>query len=453
MPIPPQSPIPFRDALRIWWRIGLTSFGGPAGQIALMHRLLVEELRWIGERRFLHALNYCMLLPGPEAQQLAIYLGWLMHRTAGGIVAGVLFVLPGFVVILVLSMLYAAAHDAPLVEAAFYGIKAAVLAIVLEAVLRIGRRTLRRPFPLALAATAFVAIFFFAVPFPWIVLTAGLAGLAAGRLAPHWLPSLHEQDKDGGAPPALLDRLLETGAEHLRPSLGRALRVLGICLALWAAPIVLAAWLAGRDDVFVELGVFFSKMAVVTFGGAYAVLSYVAQEAVMHYGWLAPGEMIDGLALAETTPGPLILVVEFVGFLAAWRDAGTLDPWLAGTLGALLVTWVTFVPCFLWIFLGAPHVERLRESAVLAGALAGVTAAVTGVVLNLALWFGMHALFGTVGGVSTEWLEFSMPVWHTFDAVAASIAAAAFLALFKTRLGILCVLALAAAAGMVSRYF
>jgi chromate transporter len=418
--------VPFAAAVRVWAKIGLLGFGGPAGQIALMHRLLVEEKRWIDEERFLHALNYCMLLPGPEAQQLAIYVGWLLHRIKGGLVAGVLFVLPGAVIILLLSMLYAGFQQLPLTQAVFFGIKAAVLAVVIEAILRIGKRALKSRAMYVIAASSFLAIFLFDVSFPLIVITAGLLGFIGARS----LPSV----------PA---------PQTVRPSLARALRVTSLCLALWLLPVIgLAIWL-GTNHVYVQEGVFFSKMAVVTFGGAYAVLAYVAQQAVDSYGWLAPGEMLDGLGLAETTPGPLIMVVQFVGFLGAYRNPGTLDPFVAGTLGALLTTWVTFVPCFLWIFLGAPYVEALRGNRALTAALSAITAAVVGVILNLAVWFGLHVVFDTVDDISLYGASLSVPDISTIQPGTLLLTVAALVAMLRFKLGMLPVLAVSAIIGTV----
>ncbi|MFN3077436.1 MAG: chromate efflux transporter, partial [Alphaproteobacteria bacterium] len=366
----PHHSVSFAEAFRLWLKIGLLSFGGPAGQIAMMHRMLVDEKRWISEDRFLHALNYCMLLPGPEAQQLATYLGWLLHRTLGGIVAGTLFVLPGFIVIVGLSILYAVYQEITLVQAMFFGIKAAVLAVVVEAVMRIGKRALKNSVMKILAALAFIAIFFFDVPFPIIVLAAALVGLMGGRLWPDKFVVIKGQQPKAGATP-VIDALLtgDNRPEHTRPSTARALKVAVIWLAVWFAPLIALALMQGVSDVFLKEGLFFSKMAVVTFGGAYAVLAYVAQQAVATYGWLAPGEMMDGLGLAETTPGPLIMVLAFVGFLAAFRAPGGLDPVWAGVLGATLTTWVTFAPCFLWIFLGAPYIESVRNNKALSAAL------------------------------------------------------------------------------------
>jgi len=448
---PVTHSVTFAEAFWVWLRIGLLSFGGPAGQIALMHRILVEEKRWIGESRFLHALNYCMLLPGPEAQQLATYVGWLLHRTAGGLVAGLLFVLPGALVMLVLSVLYTGYRDLTLVSAIFFGVKAAVLAVVIEAVLRIGKRALKDGIMVAVAAAAFVAIFFFAVPFPAIVVAAALIGLLCARLGlgAFAAAGAAESKAGGGVADVLLDESLPT---HTRPSLRRALITLAVCLALWFGPLAaLWAWL-GPDSVYPQEGLFFSKMAVVTFGGAYAVLAYVAQQAVEAYGWLAPGEMLDGLGLAETTPGPLIMVVQFVGFLGAHRNPGGLDPMLAGSLGALLTTWVTFVPCFLWIFLGAPYIEALRGHRTLGAALSAITAAVVGVVLNLAIWFGLHVVFGTVAELRAGPLRLFVPDLASVDPAALALAAASLFAIFKLKLGMLPTLAAAAVLGILYAY-
>ncbi|MCC6469987.1 MAG: chromate efflux transporter [Alphaproteobacteria bacterium] len=443
-------PISFAEALRVWLKIGLLSFGGPAGQIATMHRILVEEKRWIGEARFLHALNYCMLLPGPEATQLATYVGWLLHRTPGGLAAGILFVLPGFAVMLALSILYAGYRHLPLVEAAFFGIKAAVLAVVVEAVLRIGRRALKNAAQTTLAALAFVAIFLFAVPFPLIVLAAGLVGLVGARLRPDLFAAAggHGPAPDKPVIDALIDENLLT---HVDPTPGRAVRMLVVWGALWFAPVLLAALVLGTSHVLVAEGLFFSKTAVVTFGGAYAVLAYVAQQAVENYGWLVPGEMLDGLGLAETTPGPLILVLTFVGYLAALRQAAPLDPLLAGALGAIMTTWVTFVPCFLWIFLGAPYVERLRGNKLAAGALAAITAAVVGVVLNLAVWFALKVVFREHIDWAGAGMRLDLPVGASLDPAALVLAVASMLAMLRLRVGMAWTLAGAALAGLIWR--
>src|SRR6266702_1095490 len=442
-----------REAFRVWLRIALLSFGGPAGQIAVMHRILVEEKRWISERRFLHALNYCMLLPGPEAQQLATYVGWLMHRTRGGILAGGLFIVPGILSIMALSYVYAGWGRVPIIQALFFGLKAAVLAIVLEAVVRIGRRALKNSVMIALAAAAFLGIFFFGVPFPLIVFGAALigflgdlAGFPAFRVGGGHGAGNHKDQE------ALVDSLLgDELPEHARPTVARSLRASAVWLALWLVPVVALLVLLGASNVFSQIAVFFSKMALVTFGGAYAVLAYVAQQAVEHYHWLRPREMLYGLGMAETTPGPLIMVLQFVGFMAAYRDPGTLPPMLAGTLGGLLATWVTFTPCFLWIFLGAPFIETLRGNKGLAGALGAITAAVVGVILNLSIWFALHTVFRETTPVRSLGLSFDMPVPSSIDFPALVLALAAATAVFRFNLGMLWVLGGSCAAGVLMR--
>ncbi|MBX5461825.1 MAG: chromate efflux transporter [Steroidobacteraceae bacterium] len=426
--------VSFREAVGVWSRIGWLSFGGPAGQIALMHRELVERRRWISETRFLHALNYCMLLPGPEAQQLATYIGWLLHRLPGGVVAGALFVLPGFIAILLLSILYALFGQVPAIAAVFFGLKAAVLAIVVEAVVRIGRRALKNRYPIAIAAAAFIAIYFFGVGFPWIVGVAALIGfLASKTLAPAKRTENERQSDEAGY---LIDALHARGAlSHAIPSAGRATRTALVCVLLWLSPVAIAALLLGTQHVLTREGLFFSQTAVVTFGGAYAVLAYVGQRAVQDLQWLAPGEMLDGLALAETTPGPLIMVLQFVGFLAAFRYPGTLDPWVAAVLGAILTTWVTFLPSFMFIFVGAPYVESLRHLQRLNGALAALTAAVVGVILNLSVWFAVHTLFGEVRGERIGLFQFERPVWHTVEPGALVLTVAALVATLRYKLG------------------
>jgi chromate transporter len=442
--------VTFAEAFWVWARVALLSFGGPAGQIAVMHRIIVEEKKWIGETRFLHALNYCMLLPGPEAQQLAVYVGWLMHRTAGGLVAGTLFVLPGLVAIMVLSWIYAGFGTVGTVAALFFGLKAAVLAIVLEAVVRIGKRALKSSTMIGLAAAAFIGIFVIGISFPWIILAAGVIGFVGQRagLAPFQPSAGGGHGPAGkGAPLADKDSLLGVRTpDHARPSKAWAMKVLAIALALWFAPIVAVFALAGGSSVFADIGVFFSEMAVVTFGGAYAVLAYVAQEAVQHYHWLRPGEMLDGLGMAETTPGPLIMVLQFVGFMAAYRDPGSLSPMVAGTLGGLLTTWVTFVPCFLWIFVGAPYIEALRGNKALSAALTAITAAVVGVVLNLAIWFALHTLFHEAWKVPGLALE--IPDLSSLDPWALALSAAAMLAIFRFKAGMIPTLAACSAAGI-----
>ena len=444
----PLAPVSLREAARVWAKIGLLSFGGPAGQVALMHRELVERRRWIDEDRFLHALSYCTLLPGPEAQQLATYIGWLMHKTPGGLVAGLLFILPGFVTILALSMLYAGFHSLPAVSALFFGLKAAVLAVVAEAVLRIGRRALQRRLHFLVAGGAFVAIFLFSVPFPLIVLGAGLIGLALG--APE--PRATSGGPASAPPDTLLEQLARSGGlAHTKPSARRALRVLLLWGSLWGAPVALLGLLRGAGSVLFQEALFFSETAMVTFGGAYAVLAFIAQRAVETYGWLRPGEMLDGLGLAETTPGPLILVVQFVGFLGAYRAPEGLPPMLAGTLGAALTLWVTFVPCFLWIFLGAPYVEAIRGNRRLEGALSTITAAVVGVILNLSLWFGLHVCFAVVEPLKLGPLSLLLPRWSSVDLGAVGLAGLAMVAIFRFHRAVPEVLALCAALGAALR--
>ena len=444
----PRHGVSLREAFRVWLRVAMLSFGGPAGQIAVMHRILVEEKRWISESRFLHALNYCMLLPGPEAQQLATYIGWLMHRTLGGIMAGVLFVLPGLVAIMALSYVYAGYGNVPAIAAVFFGLKAAVLAIVLEAVVRIGKRSLKNNVMRALAAAAFVGIFFFNIPFPIIIFGAALIGFAGASTgaASFQLKGGHGDGKqDAGVVDSLLGEELPA---HTRPSVARALRVSSVWLALWLIPVIALLVTLGRGNVFSEIAVFFSKMAMVTFGGAYAVLAYVAQQAVENYGWLKPGEMLDGLGMAETTPGPLIMVLQFVGFMAAFRDPGSLSPMMAGTLGGLLATWVTFTPCFLWIFLGAPFIEVLRGNRALNGALSAITAAVVGVVLNLAIWFAIHSIFRDTVPIRAFPLSFEAPRLASVDWLALALSVAAAVAIFRFKVGMIPTLAACCGAGL-----
>ncbi|MBP7000817.1 chromate efflux transporter [Amaricoccus sp.] len=450
VPSPGGDVVPFPAALRVWARVAALSFGGPAGQIAVMHRIVVDEQRWVGEARFLHALNFCMLLPGPEAHQLAIYLGWLLNGVRGAVAAGLLFVLPGFVAMLALSVAYVTLGETPLVAGLFFGLRAAVVAIVLQALLRIGGRTLTSPATIAVAALAFVALGFLGAPFPLVVLVAGLVGWAAARAGVAGLAPGHGHAARGG----LADRDSALGEEPPAPDRGRlrgVLRVAGLTAALWLAPVGVLLLALGPDNVFARIAGFFSLLAVVTFGGAYAVLAYLGQAAVASYGWLTPAEMLDGLGLAETTPGPLIMVVQFIGFLAAYRNPGTLDPMLAATLGAILTTWVTFVPSFLWILAGAPFVERLRGARGLGGALRAITAAVVGVILNLALWFASHVVFAAHVPVRTGWLHFDRPVLASADPLALALVAGALVAVFVLRLGLLATLGLAAAAGAALR--
>jgi chromate transporter len=429
----PQTPIrpTFAEATRFWLKLGFISFGGPTGQIAIMHAELVEKKMWISEARFLHALNYCMLLPGPEAQQLATYIGWLLHRTWGGIVAGALFVLPSAFILWLLSVVYVTYGRLAWVAAIFDGLKPAVLAIVAAAVLRIGSKVLKNEIMWALAALAFAAIFFLGAPFPLIIGTAALIGFVGGKLRPDKFQVLQAH---GGS--VIGDEALT----HAAPSLGRALRVCAVCLLLWWTPILFAGALLGWRHTLFQQGVFFSKAAMVTFGGAYAVLPYVSQQAVEHYQWLAPGQMLDGLALAETTPGPLIMVLQFVGFVGAWKLPAPFTPLIAATLGAAMTTWATFLPCFLWIFLGAPYLERLRDNARLNAALSAITAAVVGVVLNLAVWFGLHVLMPVSGpvnwwGIGVAAVAFvGMQKWH-WD-IFAVVGGASALGLLRWMLGL-----------------
>ncbi|MEX2743905.1 chromate efflux transporter [Rhizobium mongolense] len=441
--------VPLGEAAKVWARVAALSFGGPAGQIAVMHRIVVDEKRWIGEHRFLHALNYCMLLPGPEAHQLAIYIGWLLNRTIGGLIAGALFVLPGFISILGLSYVYAAYGNVSFIAGLFFGLKAAVLAVVLQAVFRIGSRALKNNVMIGIASAAFIAIFFLHVPFPLIIITAGIVGFLAGRAG----SPLFEVGggHKGGSGDILEDRdslLGEDTPLHARPNLAWSLRVSGSLAAAWLVPVALLLVTVGSGSVFSQVGLFFSQMAVVTFGGAYAVLAYVAQEAVQHFGWLKPGEMLDGLGMAETTPGPLISVVQFVGFMAAYRNPGPLDPMLAGTLAAVLTTWVTFIPSFLWIFLGAPFIERLRGDPALTGAMSAITAAVVGVILNLAIWFGVHVLFSDVRTASWGPVSIDVPVPASLIWPSLVLTVLAALAIFHLKLSVITTLAISAAIGV-----
>jgi chromate transporter len=399
-----------------------------------MHRVLVEEKRWIDEKRFLHALNYCMLLPGPEAQQLATYVGWLLHGVRGGVAAGTLFVLPGFFVLLVLSAAYLRFGHIALVEGLFFGLKAAVLAIVAEALIRVGKRALKGTAMVAVSIAAFVAIAFLKVPFPLIILGAAVAGVL--------LPRGGQSSQDSGS-------VADAGSSRRAATAAKAALIWG---AVWLGPVAALAILLGAHHVFAQEALFFSKVAVVTFGGAYAVLAYVAQQAVETYHWLRPDEMLTGLGLAETTPGPLILVLIFVGFLAGARGGTGLGPLLAGTLGAFVTAWVIFAPSFLFIFVGAPFVERLRDNRFAAGALAAVTAAVVGVIANLALWFGLHVLFREVGEATFGPLSVPVPDAAHFDLAAALIAAAAAITLIRFHFGVVPVLLLAALAGLGLRF-
>ena len=442
MPSPPPLPS-FAEALRVWWRIGLLSFGGPAGQIALLHRAVVEERRWVGEARFLRALNFVTLLPGPEAQQLATYLGWLMHGVRGGVAAGVLFVLPGAAVMLALSVLHATLGGVPAVAALFFGLGCAVLVFVAEALLRVARRALRGPVPWGVAGAAFAALFLFGVPFPAVVLGAGVLGFL--------MPGAFAAGGHGAATgdaPALLDAVLAADPDRPR-RMGAAARRAGlVAVALFLLPVLALAATGGR---YGEIATFFAKLAVVTFGGAYAVLAYVAQDAAGAYGWLSAEEMLVGLGLAETTPGPLVLVLQFVGFLAGFRAPDGPSGLPGGVLASALVLWVTFLPCFAFVFLGAPVMERVAGNRALSGALAAITAAVVGVIANLALWFGLRVLFRAVG--MAEWgpLRVPVPVPGSLDVQALAVTAVAAVLLFRVRLGVLPTLAVAAGVGAALR--
>jgi chromate transporter len=441
----PLHGVSFAEATRFWIKLGFINFGGPTGQIAIMHDELVERKRWISNGRFLHALNYCMLLPGPEAQQLAIYVGWLLHRVRGGIVAGIAFVLPAFFLILGLSYVYVTYGSVTWVSGVFYGLSAAVIGLVAAAVIRIGSKALGNPVMYAVAAAAFLAIFVFHAPFPVIVIVAGVAGFVAGR---SW-PATFAIDRGFGDAEATAISDEGSAGDHTQVSLRRSARVLVIGLAVWFVPLVLVALWAGSGDVLTQEAWFFSKAAVVTFGGAYAVLAYINQAAVTQYGWLLPTQMVAGLGLAESTPGPLIMVTEFVGFVGAYRNPGGLDPVVAGVLGAVVVTWATFAPCFLWIFLGAPFIERLRSNELLAAALSTITAAIVGVVLNLAVWFGIHTLFARVRDVIAFGGLIPAPVWSSVDRFAVSVAVISFVGLWKLRWKVIPVVAASAAAGLV----
>ncbi len=440
------------EATWTWARIAALSFGGPAGQIAVMHRILVEEKHWIGETRFLHALNYCMLLPGPEAHELAIYIGWLLHRVRGGIIAGVLFVLPGLVALTALSLIYAEFGNIGFVQALFFGLKAAVLAVVLEAVRRVGKRALKSRGLVAIAALAFVGIFALGVPFPLIVLAAGLMGYTGNAAGLQWFKSGggHDTAKADCEQPAIIDAMFARRApEHVRPSIARFLRVAIAGGVVWLGPLAVLLLTLGPGNVFTSIATFNSKMAVVTFGGAYAVLAYMAQQAVGHYHWLKPGEMLVGLGFAETTPGPLISVVQFVGFMAAFRHPGAFSPALAGVLGGFLAMWSTFVPPFIWIFLGGPYVEALIGNRSLNAALSAITAAVVGVILNLAVWFALHMVFAQVVTAGAPILALPMPVLTSVNWPASILAFAAIVAMFRFKAGMFATFAGCSVAGVI----
>ncbi|WP_373475151.1 chromate efflux transporter [Sphingorhabdus sp.] len=423
----------FSELVRVFTRIGCLSFGGPAGQIALMHRELVEERKWINEDQYLHGLNFCHLLPGPEAQQLATWIGWRLHGVKGGLVAGLLFVIPGALIILALSILYAYAANLEWFAALFLGMKAAVLAIVVQALIRIGGRALNTRFKQAMSVAAFVALFFFNLPFPLIVLGAGLIGIATAQLRPEYLAL-----KAGNAAPVATAR-----------PWGKTMQTVALWLAIWAAPMVIVLLTVGQDHVLWKIGSFFSQLAIVTFGGAYAVLAYMAQEAVQGFGWLSAGEMADGLGLAETTPGPLIMVTQFVGFLAAFRAPDPFTPLLAGIIGAGLTTWVTFAPCFLWIFAFAPWIERLENAHWLKGGLATLTAAVVGVIANLTMWFALHLLFASVSEQNFGPVRLYSPDPMSFNWQAALLSLLAAALIFRLKWSVIKTLVATSLGGLV----
>ncbi len=443
----PQHNISFREALKVYLRVALNSFGGPAGQIAVMHKIFVEEKKWLSENRFLHALNYCMLLPGPEAQQLATYVGWLLHGTKGGLASGLLFIAPGFISLLVLSIFYALFQQTTWLEALLFGVKAAVLALVLEAVQRISKRALKNPVMYFIAALAFIAIFFFGVPFPFIVIGAGVIGFIGGKLAPQTFQVIKGQaDKDSSDEGFVIT---DAVAIQVRPSLSKTLQTTFLWLVIWLVPLGLV-WLAlGSQHVFVKLALFFSQAALVTFGGAYAVLAYVAQQAVEVFGWLEPKEMLIGLSMAETTPGPLIMVNQFVGFMGAYRFAGEMNPVLSGVIGSAITVWATFAPCFLFIFVGAPFIESLRQNKLLSSTLSAITAAVVGVILNLAIWFALHVIFDTVSDRQVGLLHLTVPDRSTLNVPALVLSMLAFVLIFRLHLGMLKTLGICTGLGLI----
>jgi chromate transporter len=436
--------VPLRTATAAWFLVSLQTFGGPAGQIAVMQRMLVEERRWIGQQRFLFALSFCTLLPGPEAQQLATYVGWLLNGIRGALIAGVLFVLPGMVALLALSAIYVGYGDTTPVEAVFLGLGPAVIAIVVQALVRVGRRALTERWMVIVAVCSLLALAFFAVPFPAVIAGAALVGWLVGRRHQTIPQARPPTEAPSGAEPLISDAALH----HERPSRRHSVLVLSVGLFLWFTPVLAAAALFGSDSVFVEQGKFFSGAAVVTFGGAYAVLAYVAQQAVNTYHWLTGSEMVHGLALAETTPGPLIMVVQFVAFLGAYKDPGSLNPWVAAVIASLLTTWVTFVPSILLVILGAPYVERLRANRALSAALSGITAAVVGVIANLALYFALHTLFSETQQHSWGPVKTGLPVPGTIVWSAVVITAIGFVMIFRLRWSVLRTLGACALAGV-----
>ena len=440
--------VAFGDAFRYWLRLGFINFGGPAGQIAIMHEDLVDRKRWISNERFLHALNFCMLLPGPEAQQLAIYVGWLLNGVWGGIVAGLLFILPAYFLIMFLSWSYAVHGDVTWVAAVFYGLRCAVVALVLAAMIRIASKALKSVALIAIAIAAFVAIFLVKLPFPLIVLAAAIAGAVGGR----WTPRLFPFESEGAEEDSVVDRMHAAEQPQMRSRL-KTIGVLAVGLAVWWIPLGLVIAWRGSQDTITDEALFFSQAAMVTFGGAYAVLSYINQAAVETYGWLSPGQMVTGLGLAESTPGPLIMVTQFVGFLGAYRFPGSLDPVAAGVLGATVTVWATFAPCFLWIFLGAPYIERLRGNQTLKTALSAVTAAVVGVIGNLALTFGLAVIFRRVTRAEVGPFTLPAPDLSSVDLFAVALATVGFVALWRFRVNVLWVVVGAALVGLIYKAF
>ncbi len=423
-----SAPPSFGVAARFWVKLGFINFGGPTGQIAIMQTELVDRRRWISSNHFLQVLNFCMLLPGPEAMQLATYVGWLLHRIPGGLMAGAFFVIPSIFIMLAITYIYAAYGSVLWIAALFYGLKPAVLAIVAHATISIGSRALRHPVKYVIAVASFAALFFFKIPFPLIIFTAAAVGLIGVRFFPEIGAVGTPMEKTTGSDSVPLP-------EHIHPSWGYALRVTSACLAAWIIPLVVLWLWRGPKDVLLLEGLFFSKAAIVTLGGAYSVLPYVAQQAVEYFHWLTPAQMIDGLGLAETLPGPLIKVLQFVGFMAGWNQAGDLGLWGA-VLGGLIATYFTFMPCFLWIFLGAPYIEEIRKNRTVNGVMGAVTAAVVGVVLNLAVWFGLHVLF---------------PASHGIDWFVLGVTTISFIAMQKFKLDIISVVAGASALGLIYR--
>ncbi len=441
-------PVSFREAFKTWVRIACLSFGGPAGQIAVMHRILVDEKKWISENRFLHALSYCTLLPGPEAMQLVTYSGWMMFGVRGGLTAGLLFVLPGFLSILVLSLIYTAFQDASWLIGLFLGIKAAIIAVVIEALLRISKRVLKNKTMLVVAGISFAALFFIKISFPIIIACAGLLGFIGSKIWPNVFLVVRPQKDSEKETPAVFNE----EPPHPKNAWAHAFQTIGLWFFIWFSPVVILSMWLGKDHILIQQGLFFSKAAMVTFGGAYSVLSYIAQEAVQNFGWLSLSEMMDGLGLAETTPGPLIQVVQFVGFLGAFHNPEPFSPWGAGLWASIIVTWVTYAPCFLWIFLGAPYIEKLRGIQALTGALSSITAAVVGVILNLTVWFALHTLFGTIDNAAWQGINLWIPDWNTFQIFPALLACAAGIAILRFKINLLWVLAGCGAAGALFKF-